>query len=99
MAKPRVGVLLRETVAGSKSSNQSADLESLKQKYLVFCKKIRHLIGALERHHKAMTEMEQSRSGVSVFRWIIDMFPVGTSGICCSATACSLAFFFSHCLL
>ncbi|GKY96495.1 hypothetical protein MPSEU_000608900 [Mayamaea pseudoterrestris] len=65
MAKPRVGVLLRETVAGSKSSNQSADLDSLKQKYLVFCKKVRHLIGALDKHQKAMTEMESSRSGVA----------------------------------
>jgi hypothetical protein len=65
MTKPRVGVLLRETVAGSKSSNQSADLESLKQKYFLFCKKVRHLIGALDKHQKAMTEIEASRNGVS----------------------------------
>ena len=73
MAKPRVGVLLRETVAGSKSSNQSADLDSLKQKYGVFCKKVRHLIGALDRHQKAMTEMEKSRTGVSVMRCVGDL--------------------------
>ena len=65
MAKPRVGVLLRETVAGSKSSNQSADLENLRAKYGAFCQRLRRAIVALERHHRAMAELEASRGGVS----------------------------------
>jgi len=67
MGKTRVGVLLRESVGGNKSSNKSQDLASLVAKYHEFCKKIRALIDSLKAHHGAMQKIEQSRSLVSPF--------------------------------
>jgi hypothetical protein len=63
MAKTRVGVLLKEKV-GKPSSNQSADLISLAQKYQVWCKKIRSLVVSLERHFQAIGHMQATRTQV-----------------------------------
>jgi hypothetical protein len=63
MAKTRVGVLLKEKV-GKPSSNQSADLISLAQKYQVWCKKIRSLVVSLERHYQAIGHMQATRTQV-----------------------------------
>lgn len=66
MAKTRVGVLLRESVGGNKSTNKSQDLASLTSKYHEFCKKIRALIESLKAHHVIMVKSEQTRSSVSL---------------------------------
>lgn len=63
MGKTRVGVLFRESVGG-KSSNKSADLVALMERYHGWCKKIKSLIEALAKHHQSMAQMEQSRVAV-----------------------------------
>jgi len=57
-------VVLREKVAGSKSSNQSANLVSLNQKYQEWCKLLRALIVALQKHCDAITALRDSRAAV-----------------------------------
>lgn len=74
MAKTRVGVLLRESVGGGKSSNRSADLVSLSEKYQVWCKKVRSLILSLERHQVLMGRMQESRAAVSRDSVVIEGF-------------------------
>ena len=68
MGKTRVGVLLRESMGGNKSSNKSADLAALTTKYQGFCKKVRALILSLKAHHDAMVKLEESRTNVSLCR-------------------------------
>jgi hypothetical protein len=66
MGKTRVGVLLKEKV-GKSSSNQSADLISLAQKYQVWCKKIRGLVASLEKHYQAINHIHSTRAQVRRF--------------------------------
>lgn len=71
MGKTRVGVLLRESVGGNKSTNKSQDLAALTAKYHEFCKKIRALIDSLKAHHGAMQKIEESRSQVSLRTYFV----------------------------
>ena len=50
MGKNRIGVVIRESVGGNKSSSRSADLHKLYQNYQVWCKQIAQLLGALKGH-------------------------------------------------
>lgn len=65
MGKTRVGVLIRETVGGSKSANRSADLVTLTQKYNGWTKKIRALIISLEKYHATIGQLRETRAAVS----------------------------------
>lgn len=67
MGKTRVGVLLRENLGASKSSNRSADLVSLSQKYVAWTKKMRSLIVALEKYHASIGHTKATREAVSLF--------------------------------
>jgi hypothetical protein len=67
MGKTRVGVLFRESMGGNKSTNKSADLATLTQKYYDFCKQMRGLVTTLKKHHEAMQIIQQSRSDVSIY--------------------------------
>ena len=64
MGKTRVGVLLRESMGGNKSTNKSSDLVALTQRYHAFSKKIRSLVEALKAQHATMLKMEESRQQV-----------------------------------
>ena len=79
MAKTRVGVLLRESVGGNKSTNKSQDLASLTSKYHEFCKKIRSLIESLKAHHDTMRKIEQTRSSVSLLMSYLLCVPLNLS--------------------
>lgn len=61
MAKKRVGVLLRESIGGNKSTNKSTDLAALTQRYVEFTKRIRAMVDALKAQHACMIQMEESR--------------------------------------
>ena len=61
MAKKRVGVLLRESMGGNKSTNKSSDLTALTQRYYDFTKRIRGMVDALKAQHACMIQMEESR--------------------------------------
>lgn len=65
MAKKRVGVLLRESIGGNKSTNKSQDLATLTQRYVEFTKKIRAIVDALKAQHASMIQMEASRLQVA----------------------------------
>jgi hypothetical protein len=64
--KTRVGVLLRESVA-RKTGHTSADLMSLKDRYVKFSKQLQSLILALSSHMKAMEQISATRQNVSYF--------------------------------
>jgi hypothetical protein len=64
MGKTRIGVVLRETVGGAKSNNQSADLVALEERYNVFVKKLHYLINALQQHHAVMMQIDKTRTQV-----------------------------------
>ena len=66
MGKTRVGVILRESVGSKSSSNQSADLKALHDKYQAFIKNLRGLSGALQQHLGSLQQMEKTRTAVSV---------------------------------
>lgn len=66
MGKARVGVRLRESMGGNKSSNKSSDLTALTQRYRAFTKRIRALVVALKAQHESMLKMEASRQQVCV---------------------------------
>jgi hypothetical protein len=67
MAKKRVGVLLRESIGGAKSSNKSSDLAALTQRYVEFTKRIRAMVDALKAQHACMIQMEESRLKVRIY--------------------------------
>ena len=67
MAKKRVGVLLRESMGGNKSSNKSSDLAALTQRYVEFTKRIRAMVDALKAQHACMIQMEESRLKVRIW--------------------------------
>jgi hypothetical protein len=67
MAKKRVGVLLRESIGGNKSTNKSSDLTALTQRYVAFTKRIRAMVDALRAQHACMIQMEESRLKVCFF--------------------------------
>jgi hypothetical protein len=67
MAKKRVGVLLRESIGGNKSTNKSSDLTALTQRYVAFTKRIRAMVDALRAQHACMIQMEESRLKVCIF--------------------------------
>jgi hypothetical protein len=64
MGKTRIGVVLRESVGGAKSSNQSADLVALADRYNVFVKKLHILIHSLQQHHAVMIQIDKTRTQV-----------------------------------
>ena len=64
MGKTRVGVLLRESVGGNKSTNKSADLVTQIQKYNEFVKQLKGMIDALKVYHANLAKMDASRSEV-----------------------------------
>ena len=66
MGKQRIGVLLRESVTGTKSSNQWGDLRTLTLKYQGFRQRLRALVVSLQKHHEAILNMEATRRAVSV---------------------------------
>jgi hypothetical protein len=61
MVKQRIGVVVRETIAGSKSHNESADLVQLTEKYKAFCINLRSLIESLQQHYNAMANVGKTR--------------------------------------
>lgn len=65
MGKQRIGVLLRESVTGTKSSNQWGDLRTLTLKYQGFRQRLRALVVSLQKHHEAILNMEATRRAVS----------------------------------
>lgn len=65
MGKTRVGVLLRESMGGNKSTNKSSDLTALTQRYHTFMKRLGGLIQALKSQHQCMVQMDQTRQAVS----------------------------------
>jgi hypothetical protein len=64
MAKTRIGVVFRESVAGVKSHNQSADLVALTERYHAFVKKLHVLINSLQQHHAVMMQIDKTRTQV-----------------------------------
>jgi hypothetical protein len=64
MGKTRIGVVLRESVGGAKSNNQSADLMALTDRYHVFVKKLHILIHSLQQHHAVMMQIDKTRTQV-----------------------------------
>jgi hypothetical protein len=64
MGKTRIGVVLRESVGGGKSSNQSADLVALSERYNAFVKKLHALIVSLHQHHAVMIQIDKTRTAV-----------------------------------
>jgi hypothetical protein len=70
MAKKRVGVLIRESIGGNKSSNKSTDLAALTQRYVEFTKRIRAMVDALKAQHACMIQMEESRLKVRPSRFL-----------------------------
>jgi hypothetical protein len=64
-SKSRVGVVIRESLGGNKSSSKSADLQKLYQAYTVWCKQIATLLQALKAHQQAFLHIEATRTGVS----------------------------------
>ena len=65
MGKTRVGVILRESVNKGKSSNESADLKALTDKYQGFVVKLRGLLKTLQEHGTTLQQLESSRNKVS----------------------------------
>ena len=65
MAKKRVGLAVRETLGGNKSSSRSADLAKLYQSYQGWCKQIAALLQALKGHQQALLHIEKTRTSVS----------------------------------
>lgn len=65
MGKNRIGVVIRESVGGNKSSSRSADLHKLYQGYQLWCKHIGQLLAALKGHQQALLHIEKTRTGVS----------------------------------
>lgn len=63
--KTRVGVILREKIGVSKGSTTSTDLAVSMERYNNWCKRMRLIIHALEKHHAAMTQMFESRTLVA----------------------------------
>jgi hypothetical protein len=72
MGKSRVGVRIRESMGGNKSTNKSSDLTALTQRYFAFTKQIRSLIEALKSHHGNMMKIEASRTRVRANRACFD---------------------------
>lgn len=66
MGKTRVGVLVRESLGGNKSTSRSADLVQLTQKYHAWAQKVRALVTVLEKHQAMMLHMDASRAAVSL---------------------------------
>ena len=66
MAKSRIGVVVRESLGGNKSTSRSADLHKLYQNYQVWCKQIAALLEALKGHQQALLHIEKTRKGVSL---------------------------------
>lgn len=64
MGKTRIGVVLRESVGGAKSNNQSADLVALTERYHLFVKKLHILIQSLHQHHAVMMQIDKTRTQV-----------------------------------
>ena len=67
--KTRMGVVLRESLGGNKSSSKSADLLALTDLYTVWTKKMACLIDSIKQHHAAMMQLETTR--VSVRSYIL----------------------------
>lgn len=66
MGKQRVGVVIRDSLGGNKSSsNKSADLQKLYQNYQVWCKNISALLSALKGHQQSLLHIEKTRTAVS----------------------------------
>lgn len=65
MGKSRIGVVVRESLGGNKSSSRSADLQKLYQNYQVWCKQIAALIQALKSHQQSLLYIEKTRTAVS----------------------------------
>jgi hypothetical protein len=62
--KARVGLLVRESLGGNKSSNRSADLQQLSERYETFSKRIKSFIQALQHQKAAMQQMDKARGMV-----------------------------------
>jgi hypothetical protein len=62
--KARIGVVLRESLGGNKSSSKSADLMALTERYTVWTKKMACLIDSIKQHHAAMMQLETTRVSV-----------------------------------
>ena len=60
-----MGVVVRETLGGNKSSSRSSDLQKLYQNYQVWCKQIAALVQALTAHQQSLLHIEKTRTGVS----------------------------------
>jgi hypothetical protein len=65
--KTRMGVVLRESLGGNKSSSKSADLLALTERYTAWTKKIASLIESIQQHHAAMMQLEATRVAVRMY--------------------------------
>ena len=72
--KARMGVVLRESLGGNKSSSKSADLVNLTERYNAWTKKIHGLIDSLKQHHSAMLQLEESRMSVRTVLRLLLLF-------------------------
>lgn len=65
--KTRMGVVLRESLGGNKSSSKSADLLALTERYTAWTKKMASMIESIQQHHAAMMQLEATRVAVRVY--------------------------------
>ena len=86
MGKNRIGVVVRESLGGNKSSSRSADLSKLYQNYQVWCKNIATLLQALKAHQQSLLHIEKTRTAVSDTKASQNDFPPvtrkETRGLC-----------------
>ena len=66
-SKPRVGVILRQTAAGQKSSHDIVELQAVKERYRQQCQQLKSLKKALQQRHAAMLQTEKAQSEVRQF--------------------------------
>jgi hypothetical protein len=66
IAKPRVGVILRQAVPGGKKPTHtpSEQVETLQNKYKDMCQNLKRLLKVLKERHAAMLETVQARDAV-----------------------------------
>lgn len=59
--KTRVGLIVKESIGVKKSTNKSADLQSLIDRFYIFKKKLSAFMNALKQHHLQMVQFANSR--------------------------------------
>lgn len=72
VAKPRMGVMLRQSVGAEKSANRSAELEELRSQYQTLCKHFRELDIQLKKRHASLVNTAESRAAVRTISSIVN---------------------------